>query len=189
MWWRVFTVTERGASYWKRGCCYSGNSDWLLVHLDCANVCGTSNDDPQTSNDPQIGPQVIPIALSTANNPLKNGRMEWTGLDYRHGLWRMLTTWTTRKTMELTILLLKVIVSPFLLALSNVSDVSLPLKFKRGRSLRQAGNSSFISIPRNKEIWPCINLWQFIAQQKVPLNFQSNVPKMAPKVRTGFIGN
>ena len=109
-------------------------------------------------------------------------------MDYRHGLWMMLTTWTTRKTMELTILLLKVIVSPFLLALSNVSDVSLPLKVKRGRSLRQAGNSSFISIPRNKEIWPCINLWQFIAQQKVPLNFQSNVPKMAPKVRQDSLG-
>ena len=61
---------------------FRGNSDWLLVHLDCANVCGTSNDDPQTSNDPQIGPQVIPIALSTANDPLKNGGMEWTiGMD------------------------------------------------------------------------------------------------------------
>ena len=46
---------------------FRGNSDWLLVHLDCANVCGTSNDDPQTSNDPQIGPQVIPWKMEKWN--------------------------------------------------------------------------------------------------------------------------
>lgn len=142
---------------------------------------------PRPQMIPKLDPKWSPLHCRPQMIPWK--MEEWNGMDYRHGLWRMLTTWTTRKTMELTILLLKVIVSPFLLALSNVSDVSLPLKVKRGRSLRQAGNSSFISIPRNKEIWPCINLWQFIAQQKVPLNFQSNVPKMAPKVRTGFIGN
>ena len=102
------------------------------------------------------------------HDPVKSSN----GMDFRHGLWMVPTTWTTRKTMELTILLLKVIVSPFLLALSNVFYVSLPLKFKRGRSLRQAGNSSFISIPRNTEIWPCINLWQFIAQQKVAIKFR-----------------
>lgn len=123
------------------------------------------NEAPRTGNEVAVFPRTL---IPRPHDPVESSN----GMDFRHGLWMVPTTWTTRKTMELTILLLKVIVSPFLLALSNVFYVSLPLKFKRGRSLRQAGNSSFISIPRNTEIWPCINLWQFIAQQKVAIKFR-----------------